>query len=59
MFLNVKTFVNKGELSKLTGCIWGGSHVARLNFKASRVGVYKCFTSLSEIGENSLSLSEF
>ena len=27
----------------------GGSHVARLNFKTSRVGVYKCFTSLSEI----------
>ena len=26
----------------------GGSHVARLNFKTSRVGVYKCFTSLSE-----------
>ena len=27
----------------------GGAHVARLNFKTSRVGVYKCFTSLSEI----------
>ena len=27
----------------------GGTHVARLNFKESRVGVHKCFTSLSEI----------
>ena len=27
----------------------GGSHVARLNFNTSRVGVYKRFTSLSEI----------
>ena len=27
----------------------GGFHVARMNFKTSRVGVYKCFTSLSEI----------
>ena len=26
-----------------------GFHVAGLNFKTSRVGVYKCFTSLSEI----------
>ena len=26
-----------------------GYHVARMNFKTSRVGVYKCFTSLSEI----------
>lgn len=26
-----------------------GSHVARLNFTTSRVGVYKCFKSLSEI----------
>ena len=26
----------------------GGVHVARMNFKTSRVGVYKCFTSLSE-----------
>ena len=26
-----------------------GSPVTRLNFKTSRVGVYKCFTSLSEI----------
>ena len=26
-----------------------GSHVARLNFETSRVGVYKCFMSLSEI----------
>ena len=24
-------------------CQRGGSHVARLNFKTSRVGVYKCF----------------
>ena len=30
----------------------GGSHVARLNFKTSRVGVYKCLTSLSEIERN-------
>ena len=29
------------------GRVW--SHVTCLNFKASRVGVYKCFTSLSEI----------
>ena len=29
------------------GRVW--SHVACLNFKTSRVGVYKCFTSLSEI----------
>ena len=43
----------------LGGPTRGGSHVARLNFKASRVGVYECFTSLSEIRENSLSLSEF
>ena len=29
---------------------WGGrSHVACLNFKMSCVGVYKCFTPLSEI----------
>ena len=33
---------------------WGpargrGSHVARLNFETSRIGVYKCFMSLSEI----------
>ena len=31
---------------------WGGgwgSHVACLNFKTSRAGVYKCFMSLSEI----------
>ena len=28
---------------------WGRFHVARLNFKTSRVGVYKFFTSLSEI----------
>ena len=27
----------------------GGSHIACLNFKTSRVGVYKCFTPLSEI----------
>ena len=27
----------------------GGSHVARLNFETSRVGVYKCFMSLSGI----------
>jgi len=27
----------------------GGSHVPRLNFKMPRVGVYKCFMSLSEI----------
>ena len=27
----------------------GGVHVARLNFKNSHVGVYKCFTSVSEI----------
>ena len=27
----------------------GGGHVARLNFKTSRVGVHECFTSLSEI----------
>ena len=27
-----------------------GGGVARLNFKTSRVGVYKCFMSLSEIG---------
>ena len=27
----------------------GGFHVARMNFKTSLVGVYKCFTSLSEI----------
>ena len=26
-----------------------GSHVAGLNFKTSRVGVYKCFTPLLEI----------
>ena len=26
-----------------------GSHAARLNFKTCRVGIYKCFTSLSEI----------
>ena len=31
------------------GAARGESHVARLNFKTSRVGVYKCFTSLSEI----------
>ena len=37
----------------------GGVHVARLNFKTSRVGADNCFTSLSEINENSLSLSEF
>ena len=30
----------------------GGSHVARLNFKTPRVGVYKCFMSLSEIERN-------
>ena len=30
----------------------GGSHVTRLNFKTSRVGVYKCLTSLSEIERN-------
>ena len=29
--------------------VGGGSHVTRLNFKTSHVGVYKCFTSLSEI----------
>ena len=29
------------------------------NFKTSRVDVYKCFMSLSEIERNSLSLSEF
>ena len=27
----------------------GGGHVARMNFKTSRFGVYKCFTSLSVI----------
>ena len=27
---------------------WGAGGVARLNFKTSRVGVYKCFMSLSE-----------
>ena len=32
----------------------GGSHIARLNFKTSRVGVYKCFMSLSEIGRKLL-----
>ena len=30
----------------------GGPHVARLNLKTSRVGVHKCFTSLSEIERN-------
>ena len=29
--------------------VQGGSHVAGLNFKTSRVVVYKCLTSLSEI----------
>ena len=29
----------------------GGSHVACLNVKTSCVGVYKCFTLLSEIGQ--------
>ena len=40
----------------------GGSHVACLNVKTSCVGVYKCFTLRSEIGQldkNSLSLSQF
>ena len=32
----------------------GGSHIARLNFKTSRVGVYKCFMPLSEIGRKLL-----
>ena len=32
----------------------GGTHIARLNFKTSRVGVYKCLSALS-----SLSLSQF
>ena len=36
-----------------------GSHAARLNFKTCRVGLYKCFTSLSEIERKSLPLSEF
>ena len=27
----------------------GGFHFARMNFKTSLVGVYKCFASLSEI----------
>ena len=27
----------------------GGSHDGCLNFKTCRVGIYKCFTSLSEI----------
>ena len=36
----------------LPGVGGGGSHVARLNFKTSRVGVYKCLTSLSEIERN-------
>ena len=36
----------QGDSSGVGG--WG-SHVARLNFKTSRVGVYKCFKSLSEI----------
>ena len=40
----------------LGGPTRGGSHVARLNFKASRVGVYKCFTSLSEIGERGIAM---
>ena len=31
-------------------CVGGGGvHVARLNFKTSRVGAYNCFTSLTEI----------
>ena len=33
---------------KMRSC-QAGSHVARLNFKKSCVGVYKCFTSLLEI----------
>ena len=37
------------SLNIIRGPARGGSHVARLNFKTSRVGVYKCFTSLSEI----------
>ena len=37
----------------------GGSHIAHLNFKRFRVGVYGCFKLLLEIDENSLSLSEF
>ena len=36
-----------------------GSHAARLNFKTCRVGLYKCFTSLSEMERKSLPLSEF
>ena len=41
-------FLSRGPASGVRG--WGGGfHVARLNFKQSRVGVHKCFTSLSEI----------
>ena len=38
----------------------GGSHVARLNFKTSRVSVYKnASRRYRKLNENSLSLSEF
>ena len=37
-------------------CRAGGSYVAHLNFKMSRVGVWKCFMALPEV---ELSLLEF
>ena len=52
-----------GELTELGGPARGGSHVTRLNFKTSHVGVYKCLSlllsalpSLSQFGRGRLSL---
>ena len=45
--MNTKNLFPSGN--ELGGPARGGSHVARLNFETSRVGVYYCLTSLSEI----------
>ena len=41
--------MSRGSARGKAGEGGGGGHVASRNFKPSRVVVYKCFTSLSEI----------
>ena len=49
LIIVVKIIIRLKFLNLLRGPARGGSHVASLNFETSRVGVYYCLTSLSEI----------
>ena len=50
MMMMMMMMIYRGPVRERRG--GGVSHVTRLNFKTSRVGVYTCFTSLPEIERN-------